>query len=232
MVTKRSKKSSSVSVSFKGVQAGGMSVPDGNYRAYPEEVTQEESDDGNPYLKWKWKIVGPKAKGALVWDNTSLQPQALWRLRGLLETLGHEIDEDDEMDLDLEELAGDGNEITLEITNEKYKGKDQPRITGFSTDGEAGGEEEDDDDKKSSKKSSKKDDDDDDDDDDDKKEKSGKDERVGKKPKFKEGSKVRFEDEKGKTHKGTVTEVDGDTIKVEDSKGEEWEIDADDLELA
>jgi hypothetical protein len=238
-MAKKSKKGKSLSLDFEGVKSGGgMAVADGNYLAYPEEVTEEEGESsGEPYLKFKWKIVGPKSKGAVIWDNCSLQPQALWRLKTILELFGEDVP-DGAMELDVDDLIGEEHTIGIEVTNENYKGKAQPRITGFSDpDGakEEGEEEEEEEKPKSKKdkgKSKEKDDDDDDDDgDDDDKGKGKKDEKLGKKPKIKVGSKVRFEDDDGKSHKGTVTEIDGDEAKVEDKDGDEWEIDVDDLEL-
>jgi len=209
MAMKKSKKAA-ISVNFEGVEAGGKAVPDGTYRAAVESVSMEESSGGNDYLKWTWKITEGAAKGAKVWDNTSLQPQALWRLKGLLESLG-EDDLDGEFDLDPEKYIGE--EAVLEITNEEYEGKQKPRVTAFMSNMPA--KDDDEDEKKPAKKKAAS--------------KKVEEEEEADEGEFSKGQKVSFKDEKGKTQKGTVVSVDGDSITV-DVKGEEWELDASDLE--
>ena len=120
-----------LSIDFSGVESGGgRAVDDGEYVAEVTSVTEEESEGGNPYLAWKWKITeNGDAKGATIYDNTSLLPQALWRLKGLLEVLGFDVP-DSAMTLDLKSLIG--KKATLEITNEEYRGKNKPRVTGFN----------------------------------------------------------------------------------------------------
>lgn len=249
MVKKSSKRRNVASVDFEGVEAGGIAVPDGNYRAYPQsvELTEAESS-GNEMFKFKWKILGPKCKGAVVWDNMVLVPNALWRLKGLMETMGMEVP-DGAMEIDPSDLEGEEHEVMLEITNEKYKGKDQPRITGFSEssgeDAEEESEEEEEEEEEKPKKSDKKlgkkkkvakEDEEEEEESEEEEEESEEEEEEEEKPKkktakIKVGAKVRFEDEKGKTVKGTITEIDGSTAKVEDSKGDEWELDTSDLEV-
>lgn len=238
MKSSKTKKKAGVEVDMSGVESGGgRPCRDGRWKAYPTSCELVESSAGNDMLKFRWKITSGPDKGATVWDNASLVPQALWRLKTLMETMDIEVP-DGVMDLDPDDFVGEDHEIVIEVTNEKYQGKDQPRITGFG--GEETEEEEDDPPaKKPSKKpSSKKDDDDqddqgDDDDQDDppKKTVGKKDPKLGKTPKIKEGSKVQFEDDDGKVVKGTVTEIDDDTVKVEDKKGEEWEVPLDAVEL-
>lgn len=240
-------KSKSTSVDFSGVESGGFAVADGRYLAYPQSVEKTEAESGNEMFKFKWKIVGPKSKGAVVFDNAVLVPQSLWRLKTILEMLGFEVP-DGEMDIDEKDLEGEEHTVGIEITNEKYKGKDQPRITGFfnaSELEEGESEEKDDDDKdddaedekpskpkkKGAKKAEDDDNDDDDDDDDDKEDEKPADKKLGK-TKVKVGSKVTFEDEKGKTIRATVTEIEGKDAKVEEKDGTEWEISVEDLELA
>ena len=213
-------KKGSVSVDFDGVESGGgIPVADGTYLARPTKASEDEgSDSGQPYISWKWKIKekGP-AEGAVVWDNTSLQPQALWRLRTLLECLGYEVP-DGLMDVPYEEICEDEEvECYIEITNENYEGKDKPRVTGFlpasadigSPEKEEEEEEEEEEPPKKSKKSKKT--------------------KKSSKAKFRVGSKVKFKDEEGDTVKGMITETDGETATVEDSKGDEWDVGIEEL---
>lgn len=251
-------KKSTIKVDFEGIESGGgRAVADGVYSATIDKVEEEESSEGNPMLKLEYKLKN----GARLYDNVSLLPQALWRFKTLLEVVGVEV-EDGEMEIDPADLVG--KELKVEVTNEKWQGKDRPKVTGYDSAGESDDEEEeessdeedeeDEDDKpakkkgKSESKKSKKDDDEDEDEDEDdedeeddeeedeededdkKKSKSKKSD--SKKSKFKTGQKVTFKDEKGKTKKGVITDIDGDNIKVEDKDGDTWEVEADDLTAA
>lgn len=263
---KGSKKRRSISVDMEGVESGGKIVPDGYYPAKIEEVKEGESKAENPMLNLKWRITGGKAKGALIYDHISLTPQALWKLKGLLECLEIEVP-DGQLDLDLSEL--EDAECTIEVTNETFEGKKRPKVTNYGTVGEEDEDEEDEDEEeedervgkkpKRTAKPSKDEDEDEEEDDDDSedeeedeesedddeedsededeedeeeekpKKPSGKKPASSKKPKFKKGQRVSFKDEKNKVVKGVVLEIDGDTVKVEDKGGDEWEIDVSEL---
>lgn len=206
------KKGRTITVDMSGVESGGKAVPDGVYEVEVAEITEEESSEGNPYLKWKLRVTEGPCKGAPLYDNTSLQPQALWRLKGLLETLGVEVP-DSSMDLDLEEYVG--MTMTVTVANEEYQGKDRPKVAQYGGEeknerapaGKKGGG-------KGKAKAEEPEDDDDDDDDDE--------------PAFKLGQKVKFTDD-GKTLKGKVVQIEGDTATVKTSDGEDWEIATEDL---
>jgi hypothetical protein len=121
------KKRSDVTVDFSGVESGGRAVPDGEYLIECLSVEEKESQEGNAYLAWKWKVADGAYKGATVYDNTSLKPTALWRLKSLLECLGEEVD--GKFGLNLGSYKG---RTTLAvIANETYQGKQKPRITDF-----------------------------------------------------------------------------------------------------
>lgn len=225
VVKKKGGKSRTIEVDFEGVEAGGRACPDGTYEAEITSAAEEESSAGNAMIVAKWKITSGKGKGAVIWDNISLTPQALWRLKGLLEALEMEVP-DGTMDLDLDELVGQTS--TIEITNETYEGKQRPRITGYGSAGETEGEPEEEEEKpkKKGSKSTAKDEPEEEEDPPVRNKKS-----AGK-TKFKEGSKVTFEDDDGKTVKASITEIDGDSCTVEDRNGDQYEIDLSDLEAA
>ena len=240
MARPKSRKGRLITVDFEGVESGARAIPDGNYLAEITEIKETESkSSGEPMLALKWKVTSKTSKGATVFDNISLQPQALWRLKGLMEALGQEVP-DSSMEIDLEEL--EGQSACIEITNEVYEGKDRPRVTAHANEtdfrGKAGDSDNDEEDEapKASKKSGKKalppdvEDETDDEDEDEEEE----DERVNrqskKSPEFKVGQKVKFKDEDGKTVRGVILEIDGDTVKVEDKDDDEWEIDISELQ--
>lgn len=145
MATKPKKTGSKIKVNFKGVESGGKLVPEGDYTIRVDEVTQEESDAGNAYLAWVLKVADGKHKGSTLYHNTSLQPQALWNLKGVLEALGVEVP-DSSLDLDLKELVGLTGNVTVE--HETYQGKPKARIVAWESgdgdseegDGEEGGD--------------------------------------------------------------------------------------------
>lgn len=205
MVTR---KAHAVEVDFAGVESGGgRPVDDGEYLAQVSKIEEKEGESsGQPYLAWQWKIVEEgEAKGATVYDNTSLTPQSLWRLRSLLECIGIEVP-DGKMRLVLDQLVG--KRCRLEITNETYQGKEKPRVTGFliaaasKVKAKVKVEEESDD--------------------------SVDDEGEDDAPKFKKGQKVRFKDEDGSTVRGKVVSVDDDVATVE-VDGDEWQVEVDQL---
>ena len=123
-----------ISVDFRGVEAGKdwKPVPDGFYLVKTKEVTQEVSEkSGQPYLKWTFEVVEPiKYKGKYLWYNTSLQPQALFNLRNLLEAMETEVPEsivnlnlDDYVDL----------ELCVEVEIGSYEGKKKNEIVDLLT---------------------------------------------------------------------------------------------------
>lgn len=243
-------KKSTIKVDFEGVESGGgRAIADGVYSVVVDKADEDESSEGNAMLKLEYKLKN----GARLYDNISLLPQALWRFKTFLECVGIEV-EDGEMEIDVADLIG--KELKVEVTNEKWQGKDRPKVTGYDVAGESEEEEEEEEEKdeeeedekpaKKGKSKSKKDededddddddsdddDDDSDDDDDDEDDKKKKSDSKKSKPKFKTGQKVTFKNEKGKTVKAVITDIDGDTIKVEDKDGDEWEVEADDLTAA
>jgi len=78
-----------ISIDMTGVEAGGVLVPEGDYAVKASEVEKETSDNsGADYLRRELEITKGKYKGKKLFTNTSLQPKALWNLKGLLEAAG------------------------------------------------------------------------------------------------------------------------------------------------
>lgn len=119
--TRSKAKAGVIKVDFTGVESSGK-VEEGRQLltvdGTPEVKTSEGS--GNDYINWKFKAVGGS-----IYHTTSLQPQALWSLRNVLEALGLEVSES-AMDLDLSEM--DGLTCGGEIEHEVYQGKKKPRL--------------------------------------------------------------------------------------------------------
>jgi hypothetical protein len=126
--------SSKISVDFSGVESGGgRKVPDGEYLLKVVEVEVKDSQAGNQYLAFKYKVANGPFAGATIWDNVSLKSTALWRLRTLLECFGMNP-ADGKMDLDLPKMVG--KTVFVEVANETYQGKEKPRIANLIAGGQ------------------------------------------------------------------------------------------------
>lgn len=214
------KKGTSIKVNFDEVASSDFSIPNGNYVLQVTGVEKKKSESsGNDYLAWEFKITEGKHKGKKVWDNTSLQPQALWRLRGLMEAMQMEI-EDGEFELDLDDFEGETLGVVIE--NEKYNGKDKARIVSFMTVDEASGEEEEEEPAPKKEAPSKKAKPAPEPEEDDEETPPAKPSKKKKTAEFEVGQTVTFEDD-GDEHKGKITAIDGDTVTVKVGK-DEWEL--------
>src|SRR3990167_9240963 len=188
------KRGNTVSVDFTGVEAGGGSVlfPEGPQLFEVDDVTEEEgADSGQPYLAFVLKATDGKYEGKKAYDNFSLQPQALWKLRGFMEAAGLEV-EDGEMEIDIESFKG--IVVMADVIHEDYKGKPKTRINGYSA-----VEEEDTTPAETTKKKILK--------------KPAKEEETEEESGFKVKSRVSFKDGKTKME-GVVTAIDGETYTV------------------
>lgn len=239
------KRGNVTSIDFTGVESGGATVPDGRYAAKLLEVDQlEGKESGEPYLEVTWEITSHKCQGRKIkFDNYSLQPQALWRLKGMLEALGVNV-VDGAMDIDWDDLIKDEEECILEIVGKegndgdrKYarvvgiaplsdggtvddeaddppaRGKERPRAVDRSRRDEGDGE--DGNDRRSSRRPR-------DDDNDDNKPR-------GANKRLKKGAEVKFRDEKGKLKRGEITDINKDTITVETDDQEVYELETDEV---
>jgi hypothetical protein len=176
-------------------------------------------------INLKWKITEGKWKGVTLFDHCSCTPQALWKLKGLLEAVGVDAEEDDKA---AEEYAEEltGQSCTIFVVNETFEGEQRPKVTSYG--GVSPGEEEEEEAPKKKKGAVKDDDEEEEEEEEDEDESPKK--GSAKKGKVKEGSRVKFDDD-GKTVRGTVTSLDDGKATVEDKNGDEYEIDAEDLTL-
>lgn len=144
-------------VNFKGVSTKRPVLPEDDYLVAVSEVSVEDGQEAE-YYKWVFEVVEGKYEGSKLYYNTSLAPQALFNLRGLLEALGVEVP-DDEFDVDPKDVVG--AEMMAVVTQERYQGKLQSKIGDFyAADDASSRDEEKDDDKPKSRRSSRDDEDD------------------------------------------------------------------------
>ena len=227
-----------ITVDFTDVEAGGgMPTPDGFYIAEIMSAEQEVSSAGNDMITVRWKTH----MGSTVFDRFVLLPQSLWVLRTALNCMGYDTP-DGPFDLDVDELIGE--RCGLEIVNEEYEEKDQPRVTGYLTEevaeqyiAEAGGdvpeaedeeeyeeedngEEEEEEAPPPKKKASKK--------------KAAKKKAAKKKAgkALRPGARVEFEDEDGNEIQGVIEGIEDELAIVVDDEEGEWEIPLDELKKA
>lgn len=226
-----------VSVDFTDVESGGgVPTPDGYYVAEVTKAEQEVSQNGNDMITVRWKTN----IGSNVFDRFVLVPQSLWVLRTALECMGFDVP-DGPFDFDVDDLVG--NSCGIEITNEEYEEKDQPRVTGYlpvdtaeqyiteaGGDVDPGEEEEEEEPEEEEeveeeeeeappapkKKASKK--------------------KASKKKKasgaLRPGARVIFEDEDGEEYQGVIEGIEDDVAIVVDDEEGEWEIPVGELKKA
>ena len=233
-----------ISVDFTGVESGGGSpTPDGYYVAEITKAEQEVSQSGNDMIVVRWKTN----IGSIVFDRFVLLPQSLWVLRTALESMGYEIP-DGPFDFDPDDLVG--NTCGLEITNEEYEEKDQPRVTGYMPEDvaaaeieKAGGyvEQEEEEEEPEEEEEEPEEEEEEPEEEEEEappaaKKKSKKKAPAKKKKKasgaLRPGARVTFEDEDGEEYQGVIEGIEDDIAVVVDDEEGEWEIPIGELKKA
>lgn len=235
-----------VSVDFTGVESGGGSpTPDGYYVAEITKAEQEVSQSGNDMIVVRWKTN----IGSIVFDRFVLLPQSLWVLRTALESMGYEIP-DGQFDFDPDDLIG--NTCGIEVTNEEYEEKDQPRVTGYmpedvataeiekaggSVDQEEEEEEPEEEEEEPEEEEEEPEEEEEDEEPAPKKKASKKKKAPAKKKKkasgaLRPGARVVFEDEDGEEYQGVIEGIEDDIAVVVDDEEGEWEIPVAELKKA
>ena len=114
-----------VNLNMKDVSVSGV-IPEGEYIVTVDEVSVEESQQGNQYLKWVFKVIDGPQKNSKIYHNTSLLPQSLFNLKNLLIALGVPVP-DKAFQLNLDECEGCNCGVT--VTHETHDGKKRSRVT-------------------------------------------------------------------------------------------------------
>lgn len=243
-----------IKVDFEGVESGGT-LDEGSHIVEIVETEVREGSSGHDYINVKLKATEDDDQaGRVMYHTCSLQPQALFNLRNVLQAIGHDVP-NGMYEFDPEDMVG--GICKVEVIHEKYEGKDRARAVSFDpvTDGD---EEEEEEEKPAKGKKAKPDkkakakkegeDEEEDDEEDEEEEKPAKGKKAAKKKdeedekpaakgkkgkskkesEFEVGQKVSFEDDDGDELTGKITEIDDDTITVKVGK-EEWELEASDL---
>lgn len=146
--SRKGRGSASVNVDLSGVEASRKTIPEGVYTLVVDSATQKSSQSGSPMIVFEFSVTEGKYQGSKLYENCSLQPQALFKLKSVLIALGLDIP-NKAFDLDLKDLIGMTCEA--EVGHEVYEGKKKARILEYidpsdSDSDEDDSEDEDDDD--------------------------------------------------------------------------------------
>lgn len=111
-----------ISLDFTNVSSGFEVLPEGNYDATVAKVEVRNTKSGDSqYLNFEWDVIDENGKERKVWDIASLKPQALWKLKGIMEAFG--MITEGSIDLDPEEFVGQS--AVLELAIDTYNGKER-----------------------------------------------------------------------------------------------------------
>ena len=126
--SRKGRGSASVNVDLSGVETSRKTIPEGTYTLVVDSATQKSSQGGNPMIAFEFSVAEGKYQGSKLYENCSLQPQALFKLKSVLIALGLDIP-NKAFDLDLKDLIG----MTCEadVGHEVYEGKKKARILEY-----------------------------------------------------------------------------------------------------
>ena len=137
---RRGRGGSSVNLDLSGVEVNRKAIPEGTYAVVVNKAELTKSREGNNMIKLEFEVTEGPHKGAKLFENCSLQPQALFKLKGVMLALGMDIP-DGSFDLDINDLVGLNCEV--EVGHETYEGKKRARILEYINPEEAEEDEED-----------------------------------------------------------------------------------------
>lgn len=94
-------------------------VPDGRYQTTVENVELGTTKTtGNPMLKWKLRISGPKYANRILWKNTVITDNSLGRVKSELRMCGYSLEKLSPLEGRLLQFQG----LELEVTKKSREG--------------------------------------------------------------------------------------------------------------
>lgn len=123
--------SDTVNVDFQNASLGGgrgAHLPKGVYDFKVASGEVRESDSGNDYISWQLEVKSGKQKGKKIYHITSLKPDALWNLRGMLEACGIETPES-KFKFKIKSVVG--KSFRAEVEDDEYQGKTKSVIRDY-----------------------------------------------------------------------------------------------------
>jgi len=119
-----------VQVDFTGIE-DNYNIPEGWYQCIVEDVEQKTAKESQgKYLAWKFSIIQGENKNKSLFFNTSLQPQSLFVLKGLLHALGVEVPSG-AFNIQLSALLG--KVLSIRVGAEEYQGKIKPIVMDYAS---------------------------------------------------------------------------------------------------
>ena len=117
-----------INVNLNDVEGGFEVFPDGKYIVELSEKSKiAKSKEGAAYIRWIAEIIDPEEHaGKLISWSTSLQPQALWNLKNMMEVIDVAFDDDG---FEMEDAFGSQLGIVNEVR--EYDGKDRNNIVEY-----------------------------------------------------------------------------------------------------
>ena len=115
-----------INVNLEDVEGGFKVYPDDKYIVEIQESSKIKKSDAGAYILWIGKIQEGEFEDGMISWNTSLQPQALWNLKAMLEAVDVAWDEDG---FEMEDAFGKELMVVNEIR--QYNGEDRNNILEY-----------------------------------------------------------------------------------------------------
>jgi len=114
-------------IDFTGVEVGDFEpIPTGVYEVNVFEAEVKESQTGNKYIAWKLKVAEGDYKDRMLFFNTSLVPNALWKLKQTLLALAPDLNLDGMVDFEIKDFIGAPCKAIVKL--ETYNGKEVNKV--------------------------------------------------------------------------------------------------------
>jgi hypothetical protein len=129
-------------VNLTDVESGGFDpIPAGSYQAKVTDGEIRESgpnakNPGAEYINWEFTIQGGEFDGRKQWQNTSLLPQALFSVKGLLEATGRFTADQLNGDLDFEIEDVLGADVTIVVRQREWDNETRNEVKRVKAAGE------------------------------------------------------------------------------------------------
>jgi hypothetical protein len=116
-----------INVKLDDVESGFETYPEGSYLVELQETSKiAKSKSGSPKVIWISKILEGEFEDKLLSWDTSLLDQALWNLKGMLEQIGVEWDEDG---FELDDCTY--QKLIVDVVVEEWEGQPRNKIKGY-----------------------------------------------------------------------------------------------------
>lgn len=117
-----------ININLNDVESGFETYPEGSYLVELQDTSKitKSKTSGAPKITWISKIMEGEFEGKLLSWDTSLQVQALWNLKGMLEQIGVEWDDDG---FDLDDCAYQS--LIVDVVVEDWDGTPRNYVKGY-----------------------------------------------------------------------------------------------------